>query len=197
MGRIVVSENVSIDGVVQDPTGEEGFDRGGWFGRITDQARRAWAEMELQEARDAAALLLGGGSYTWFASRWPGRTGEWADRLNGLPKYVVSSTITAPSWAGTTVLSGDVPEAVSALKRSVDGDTVVHASRQLVHTLLDHGLVDELRLMVYPAVLGDGDRLFGRTGHRTPMRLQSVATVGGSLVHLVYRTEQDCGSSGS
>ncbi|MCZ2860308.1 dihydrofolate reductase family protein [Blastococcus sp. VKM Ac-2987] len=121
MGGIVVSENVSIDGVVQDPTGEEGFAQGGWFGRIGDADRRAWAEVEHEEARDAAALLLVRGSYTWFAARWPTRTGAWADRLNGLPKYVVSTTLRDPGWTNTTVLTGGVVDAVSGLRRAVAG----------------------------------------------------------------------------
>lgn len=191
MGRIVVSENVSIDGVVQDPTGEEGFERGGWFGRASAEDRRAWAEVELQEARDAAALLLGRRSYTWFAARWPSRTGEWADRLNGLPKYVVSSTLDAPAWAGTTVLTGDVVPAVADLRREIDGDVVVYASRPLVHALLEADLVDELRLMVYPVVLGSGERLFGSASSTTSMRLLDARTVGEHLVRLTYGPERE------
>ncbi|SEL08086.1 RibD C-terminal domain-containing protein [Blastococcus sp. DSM 46786] len=193
MGRIVVSENVSIDGVVQDPTGEEGFDRGGWFGRIGEADRRAWAEVEHREAREAAALLLGRRSYTWFAARWPARTGEWADRLNGLPKYVVSTTLTEPGWAGTTVLTGDVVQSVAGLRCAVAGDVVVHASRLLVQTLLAHDLVDEVRLTVFPVVLGSGERLFGPTADRVPLHLHDVETVGDSLVRLTYRRERPGG----
>ncbi|MDP5182399.1 dihydrofolate reductase family protein [Blastococcus sp. BMG 814] len=193
MGRIVVSENVSIDGVVQDPTGEEGFDRGGWFGRIGEADRRAWAEVEHREAREAAALLLGRRSYTWFAARWPARTGEWADRLNGLPKYVVSTTLTEPGWAGTTVLTGDVVQAAAGLRCAVAGDVVVHASRLLVQTLLAHDLVDEVRLTVFPVVLGSGERLFGPTADRVPLHLLDVETVGDSLVRLTYRRERPGG----
>jgi dihydrofolate reductase len=193
MGRIVVSENVSVDGVVQDPTGEEGFDRGGWFGRIGEEDRRAWAEVEHREARAAAALLLGRGSYTWFAARWPTRTGEWADRLNALPKYVVSATLADPAWANTTVLTGDAAQAVAGLRCTVDGDVVVYASRPLVRTLLEQDLVDELRLMVFPVVLGAGERLFGATAAGRNLRLHDVRTVGTGLAHLTYRTVRDGG----
>ena len=163
MGKIVISENVTLDGVIQDPTGEEGFGRGGWFGQIGDEDREAWAKVELDEALGAEALLLGRRSYEYFAARWPSRSGEWADRLNSLPKYVVSSTLEDPDWNNSTVLKGDVVNEVSKLKQEVDGDIVVYASCQLVHTLIEHDLVDELRLMIFPFVLGAGERLFGET----------------------------------
>ena len=159
MGRIVVSENVTLDGVVQDPTGEEGFSRGGWFGRIGDEDREAWAQVEMGEALGAEALLLGRRTYAFFAARWPSRSGEWAARLNSLPKYVVSSTLVDPAWTNTTVLT-DVVAEVSKLKQNITGEIAVYASFQLVHTLLGHDLVDELRLMAYPFVLGAGRRLF-------------------------------------
>src|SRR2546421_2706596 len=144
MGKIVVSENVSLDGVVQDPTGEEGFRHGGWFDQFGD--REAWAKVEFDEALGAAALLLGRRSYEYFAARWPSRSGDWADRLNSLPKYVVSSSLADPDWTNSTVLKGEAVDEVSKLKRQLDGEIVVYASRQLVRTLMEHDLVDELRL---------------------------------------------------
>jgi len=186
MGKIVVSENVSLDGVTQDPTGEEGFRHGGWFGRIGDKDREAWAKMELDEALGAEALLLGRRSDEWFATRWLSRSGDWADRLNSLPKYVVSSTPDEPSWANATVLTGDVADEVSKLKQELDGDIVVYASTRLVHTLMEHDLVDELRLTVYPVVLGAGERLFGETSDSRPLRLVSTQTVGDGLAFLTY-----------
>jgi len=148
MGKIVVTENVSLDGVVQDPTGDEGFKHGGWFGQIGEKDREEWAKVEFDEALGAEALLLGRRSYEWFAARWPSRSGEWADRLNSLPKYVVSPTLVDPDWNNSTVLKGEVVSEVSRLKQELDGEIVVYASRQLVRTLLEHDLVDELRPMV-------------------------------------------------
>jgi dihydrofolate reductase len=168
MGRIIVSENVSLDGVVQDPTGDEGFRHGGWFGQIGDKDREEWAKVELDEARGTEALLLGRRSDEWFAARWAGRSGEWADRLNSLPKYVVSSTLGEPHWNNSTILKGEVVNEVSKLKQQLAGEIVVYASCQLVRTLMEHDLVDELRLMVYPVVLGAGERLFGETSDRNP-----------------------------
>lgn len=187
MGRILVSENVSLDGVVQDPTGEEGFRLGGWFGRITDEDRKAWAQVELDEALAADALLLGRRSYEWFAARWPTRTGEFADRLNTMAKFVVSATLEAPTWNNTAVLNGEVINEVAQLKQQRAGDIVVYASFQLVQTLVEHDLVDELRLIIYPVVLGAGERLFGQLGASLPLRRDNVRPVGDSLVLLTYR----------
>jgi dihydrofolate reductase len=191
MGKIVISENVSLDGVIQDPTGEEGFRYGGWFGQIGDKDREAWAKVELDEALGTEALLLGGRSYEWFATRWASRSGEWADRLNGLPKYVVSSTLEDPDWNNSTVLKGDVVNEVSKLKQEISGDIVVYASGQLVQTLIEHDLVDELRLMIYPFVLGAGERLFRETSDRKPMRLVDTRTVGDGLAFLTYQPVRD------
>jgi dihydrofolate reductase len=186
MGRIVISENVSLDGVVQDPTGEEGFRHGGWFGQIGDRDRDEWARVELDEALRAAALLFGRRSYDFFAARWPSRSGEWADRLNGLPKYVVSSTLRDPAWNNSTVLDGEVVNEVSTLKQELDGEIVVYASAQLVRTLVEHDLVDELRLMVFPVVLGAGERLFGGITDKRSMRLRDTRIVGDGLAYLTY-----------
>jgi dihydrofolate reductase len=191
MGKIVVSENLSLDGVTQDPTGEEGFRHGGWFGRIGDKDREAWAKMELDEALGAEALLLGRRSDEWFAERWLSRSGDWADRLNSLPKYVVSSTLEEPRWTSATVLTGDVADEVAKLKQELDGDIVVYASTQLVRTLMEHDLVDELRLTVYPVVLGAGERLFGETSDSRPLRLVSTQTIGDGLAFLTYERVRD------
>ena len=144
MGKIVVSQNVSLDGVVEDPTGEEGFRHGGWFEQFMGQDRAAWATVEFSEARRAEALLLGRRTDEYFGPRWSSATGEWADRLNSLPKYVVSSTLEEPRWTNGTVVKGDVVSEVSELKRQIEGEIVVYASRLLVHTLMEHDLVDEL-----------------------------------------------------
>lgn len=188
MGNIVISETMSIDGVIQDPTGDEGFRVGGWFTRLAGKEREAWAKVEFEEALAAEALLLGRRTYEWLIGRgWVTRTDDWARRLRGLPKYVVSSTLTDPEWENSTILRGDVVDEVAALKRSVRGDIVVNGSGRLVHTLLEHDLVDELRLIVYPFVLGDGDRVFGPTSQWKPMRLVDTRPVGDTLVSLTYR----------
>src|ERR687888_1316811 len=176
MAKIVISENVSLDGVVQDPAGDEGFGRGGWVGPIA--AREDVAKVALDEALGADAFLLGRRTYEWLAARWPSRSGELADRLNSMPKHVVSSTLEHPDWNNSTVLSGDVVSEVSRLKQELDGDVVVPASFQLVQTLMEHDLVDELRLKVFPVVLGAGDRLFRETTDKKPMRLVAARTLG-------------------
>jgi dihydrofolate reductase len=196
MGRIIVSENVSLDGVVQDPTGEEGFRHGGWFLEMGDKDREEWAKVELEEALGAEALLLGRRSDEWFAVRWLSRSGEWADRLNSLPKYVVSSTLEEPKWSNLTVskgavLKGDVVTQVSKLKQELAGDIVVYASTPLVHTLIEHDLVDELRLFVFPVVLGAGERLFSETSNKKPIRLVDSRTVGDGLAFLTYEIARD------
>src|SRR5579862_1475359 len=186
MGKIVISTNVSLDGVVQDPDGKEGFGRGGWFGRSGGKDVDEFARISHAEALSTAALLLGRRTEEWFAARWPSRTGEWADQLNGMPKYVVSATLQDPAWTNVTVLKGDAVEEVTRLKQEVDGDIVVYASYQLGRTLLDHDLVDELRLTVYPVVLGAGERLFGETTDKKPMRLVEIRTLGEGLAFQTY-----------
>jgi dihydrofolate reductase len=186
MGKIVITQNVSLDGVVQDPTGEEGFSHGGWFTQVGDKDRDERAKVMLDEALGAEAFLLGRRSYEFLAARWPSRNGELADRLNSLPKYVVSSTLQNPKWNNSTVLKGDVINQVSKLKQDLDGDIVVPASRQLVRTLMGHDLVDQLRLMVHPVALGTGDRLFDEVSDKQGMRLLDTRTVGDSLVFLAY-----------
>jgi dihydrofolate reductase len=189
MGKIVVSDNVSLDGVIQDPAGDEGFGRGGWVGLIKD--RPGASKLALDEALGAEGLLLGRRSYEWMAGRWPSRSGELADRLNSMPKYVVSSTLEDPDWSNSTVLTGDVVNEVSKLKQKLHGDIVVVASFQLVRMLLENDLVDELRLKIYPVVLGAGERLFGETSDKKPMRLVDIQTVDGDVAFLTYERVRD------
>jgi dihydrofolate reductase len=189
MGKIVISENVSLDGVIQDPAGDEGFPRGGWVGLIKDSPQLN--QLALDEALGAEALLLGRRSYEWFASRWPSRSGELADRLNSLPKYVVSSTLEAPAWNNSTVLEGDAVDEVSKLRQELDGEILVPASFRLLRTLMENDLVDELRLKIFPVVLGDGERLFGETSDKKPMRLVDTRTIADSVALLTYEPVRD------
>jgi dihydrofolate reductase len=184
MGKIVISDNVSLDGVIQDPAGDEGFTRGGWVGRIA--ALPELAKVTLDEALRTEALLLGRRSYEWFAARWPSRTGELADRFNSLPKYVVSSTLEDPEWNNSTVLRGDPVNEASRLKQELNGEINVPASFQLARTLIEHDLVDELRLKIFPVVLGAGERLFGETSDRKLMRLVDSQTLGDGVAILTY-----------
>jgi dihydrofolate reductase len=186
MGKIVISTNVSLDGVVQDPDGAEGFGRGGWFAQYGGKDLEEWGKVAYAEALHTAALLLGRRTEEWFGTRWASRPGEWADRLNSLPKYVVSSTLEPPKWTNVTVLKGDVVDEVTRLKQELDGDIVVYASYQLGRILIENDLVDELRLFVFPVVLGAGTRLFGETSDKKPIRLVDSRTVGNGLAFLTY-----------
>jgi dihydrofolate reductase len=186
MGKIVISTNVSLDGVVQDPDGQEGFRLGGWFAQDGGKDLEEWRKVAYDEALRTEALLLGRRTDEWFGTRWSSRPGEWADRLNSLPKYVVSATLQDPRWTNVTVLKGDVVDEVTRLKQELDGDIVVYASYQLGRTLIEHDLVDELRLFVFPVVLGAGERLFGETSGKKPIRLVDSRTVGDGLAFLTY-----------
>ena len=185
MGRIVVTEFVSLDGVMEDPGGAEDFQHGGWTFEI-DRGEDG-DKFKLDEAFDAEALLLGRVTYEGFAAAWPSREGEFADKFNSMPKYVVSSTLEEAEWNNTKVLKGDVANEVSKLRQGVDGDVVVHGSAQLVQTLVEHDLVDELRLMVFPVLLGTGKRLFGETSDKKRLRLRDSKTVGDGIAILVYQ----------
>ena len=189
MGKIVVSENVTLDGVIQDPAGDEGFRVGGWVGLIKDSPQLG--KLALDEALGTEALLLGRRSYEWFAARWPSRSGELADRLNSLPKYVVSSSLGHPAWNNSTVLKGDVLDEVSKLKQELSGEIVVPASFQLVRTLIEHDLVDELRLKIFPVAPGAGERPFGQASNNKPMRLLDTQTLEGGITYLTYRSVRD------
>jgi dihydrofolate reductase len=188
MGTIVMSgpQNVSLDGVVQDPDGKEGFGRGGWFVEFGGADLEEWNEIALKEALGAEAWLLGRRSYEFFGARWRPRTGPLADRLNTMPKYVASSTLADPEWENTTVLRGDVVAEVTRVKRELSGEIVVPASYELGRTLLAHDLVDEVRLVVFPVVLGAGERLFGETSRPMPMHLVDSRTIGNGLVFVTY-----------
>jgi dihydrofolate reductase len=189
MGRIVVSENVSLDGVIQDPAGDEGFRAGGWVGKLKD--RDEINKLALDDAVGADALLLGRRSYEWFAARFPSRSGALAGRLNSLPKYVISSTLEHPAWNNSSVLKGDVLNVVSKMKQELNGEIVVLASFQLVRLLIEHDLIDELRLKVFPVVLGAGDRLFGETSHSKSLRLVETRALGDGVAVLTYEAVRD------
>ena len=193
MGKIVISgpQNISLDGVVQDPTGEEGFRLGGWFVQFGGKDLEQWSKVALDDALRAEAWLLGRTSYEYFGVRWRPRSGELADRLNSMPKYVVSSTLEEPDWNNSTILNGDVVTEVSKLKQQLDGEIVVPASRQLGRTLIEHDLADELRLVVFPVVLGAGERLFGEVSSIKPMRLVDARILGDSLAFLTYKFARD------
>ena len=186
MGRIVVSQNITLDGVVEDPTGDTDFKHGGWFAAMNDADLAEWARVGHEQAEAAAAMLMGRLTDEYMGTRWNTRTGPWAERLNSMPKYVVSSTLDTAMWVNTTVLRGDAVDAVARLKQQIDGDIVVIASRQLTHALWEAGLVDEVRLILYPFVLGSGARLFPETVDMTTLRLTRNRPVGEALVELTY-----------
>jgi dihydrofolate reductase len=188
MGKIVMSgpQNISLDGVIQDPDGQEGFGLGGWFVEFGGKDLEQWNKVALDEALRAEAWLLGRRSYEFFGLRWRPRSGALADRLNSMPKYVVSSTLGDPEWNNSTVLRGDVVTEVSKLKQKLDGEIVIPASYRLGRTLFEHDLIDEVRLVVFPVVLGAGDRFFGETGTKKPMRLVGTRAIGDGLVLLSY-----------
>jgi dihydrofolate reductase len=185
VGRIVVTEFVSLDGVMEDPGGSESFKHGGWSFEISrgDEGDK----FKLDEAFASDALLLGRKTYEGFAAAWPSRDGGFADKFNSMPKYVVSSTLQNPEWNNSTVLNGDLAQEVAKLKQQHDGDIVVHGSAQLVQSLLEQDLVDELRLMVFPVVLGSGKRLFGETSDKKPLKLADSKTVGDGVDILIYK----------
>jgi dihydrofolate reductase len=184
MGRIVLSDNVSLDGVIEDPAGDEGFERGGWVGLIKD--RPELSSLALREARDSSAMLMGRRTFEWFAARWPSREGELADLLNRKPKYVMSRTMTHVAWTCSTRLTGDLLDEAATLRRDLDGDIVVPASASIARTLIEHDLVDEIRLKVFPIVLGAGERLFGPTTASKAFRLVDMATLDGDTTYLRY-----------
>jgi dihydrofolate reductase len=184
MGKIVITEFISLDGVVEDPGGSEDFKYGGWSFELSrgDEGDK----FKLDETMGSDALLLGRKTYEGFADAWPQRDGEFADKFNNMPKYVVSSTLTDPEWSNSIVVDGDLADAVSKIRAEHEGDIVVHGSAQLSQALLEQDLVDELRLMVYPVVLGAGKRLFGETSDKKPLKLVESQPVGDGIVILVY-----------
>ncbi|MCI0687902.1 MAG: dihydrofolate reductase family protein [Sporichthyaceae bacterium] len=188
MGKIIVTEFVTLDGVIESPGGGEGFKHEQWSFAFDRGAEGN--QYKLDETLDSAAILLGRRTYELFAASWPTREGEFADTFNSLPKYVVSSTLDNPEWTNTQVLDGDPVAAVSKLKAEIDGNIVVHGSAQLVQTLIENDLVDELRLMVFPVVLGTGKRLFGDTSDKKMLRLADSKIVGEGVAILTYRPAQ-------
>ena len=189
MGRIVVSEFVSLDGVMQDPGGDSDWKHGGWSFKVS--RGEEGDKFKLDETRDSEALLLGRVTYQGFAAAWPSVTGEFGEMFNSMPKYVVSSTLDKAEWNNSTVLKGDVVKEVSKLKQKLNGNIMVHGSARLVQTLIANDLVDELRLMVYPVILGSGKRLFGDTSDVKRMRLAESTTVGDGVAILIYRRAAD------
>ena len=193
MGNVVVSQFISLDGVVEDPGGAEEFDRGGWafeFDRGPEGDK-----FKLDEVMASEALLLGRVTYEAFAKAWPSRSGDFAGKFNGMPKYVVSTTLKDPEWNNSTVIDGDIAEAVAELKRDVARDILVNGSVQLVRALTEHGLVDEYRLMVFPTILGAGKRLFGETSHATALRLVDAKPAGETLILIYEPSAKDARSA--
>jgi dihydrofolate reductase len=188
MGTLAVTEFISLDGVVEDPGGSESFKYGGWTFEIDSGDGMTF---KYEETMATEALLLGRVTYEGFAAAWPSRDGEFADKFNTMPKYVVSSTLKQADWTNSTILDGDVVEDVSKLKASTEGLIVVHGSIQLAQTLLEHDLVDELHLMLFPVVLGQGKRLFGATSNKKRLELEESRAVGDGVVILLYRRQDD------
>ncbi len=186
MGRIVVTEFVSLDGVIEAPGGGEDYRHAGWTFEI-DRGEEG-DQFKLGELREAAAQLLGRVTYEGFAAAWPSMEDEagFAEKMNSMPKYVVSSTLKEAEWENSTVLSGDVAEEVAKLKREVDGVILVAGSATLVQALIEHDLVDELRLMVFPVLLGEGKRLFGEVSEKKALKLSASRTLGDGIALLTY-----------
>ncbi|MGA9533162.1 MAG: dihydrofolate reductase family protein [Anaerolineales bacterium] len=189
MSKVIVTEFVSLDGVIEAPGGGEGFKHAGWTFKIS--RGNDGDQFKLDETRDSEALLLGRVTYEGFAAAWPSRKGDFADKLNSMPKFVVSSTLKEPEWNNSTVLKGDVVEEIQKLRQRLGGNIVVHGSAQLVQMLVEHDLIDELRLMVFPVILGTGKRLFGNMSDKKSLRLVSTKTVGDGVVILIYELARD------
>jgi dihydrofolate reductase len=185
MGRIVVSEFVSLDGVMEAPGGGEDFDRGGWVFEIGQGDDGM--QFKLDETMESEALLLGRRTYEGFAAAWPERDGAFADKFNGMRKYVISSTLARADWSNSTIIRGDAVAEVAKLRAAPGGDIVVHGSAQLVQALIENDLVDELRLMIFPLVIGAGKRLFGQTSGKRRMQLHEARTVGDGVAIQIYR----------
>src|SRR5947199_4793994 len=180
MGKVVVSQFVTLDGVVEDPGGSENHDRGGWAFKY--ERGPEGDTFKLDEVMTAQALLLGRVTYEGYAEAWPSREGDFADKFNNMPKYVVSTTLKDPEWNNSTVISDDIPGAVNKLKQEIDGDILVNGSVQLVQTLVETNLVDEYRLMLYPTVLGAGKRLVGDTSEPTGLNVVDVQPAGYTVI---------------
>lgn len=198
MGKIVLTSNITLDGVVQDPDGEEGFEQGGWFHQyVGPKDLEDWVARETQEALDAEVLLMGRRTNQWFVDRMTeqnlaeGRVSpEWASRIRSMPKYIVSSTLEGPQWGDATILGGDAVQEISELKQTVDGEILVYASYQLTRTMMEHNLLDELRLVVFPVVAGSGLRLFDKDSDKKPLHLVNTRQLGDGLVFYNYELAQ-------
>ena len=186
MGKIVVTEFVSLDGVMEDPGGGEDYKHGGWTFEI--ERGEEGDKFKLDEVVEAEAQLLGRRTYEGFAAAWPSMTDEvgFADKFNSMPKYVFSSTLEQAEWNNSTILSGDFASEIAQLKQQVDGVILVAGSAQLVQGLVEHDLLDELRLMVFPVLLGSGKRIFGDHAEKKPLRLVGSRTVGAGIALLTY-----------
>jgi dihydrofolate reductase len=188
MGRIIVTEYVSLDGVMEAPGGGEDYKHAGWTFDIS--RGEEGNKFKLKETFDSEALLLGRVTYDGFAKAWSSRQGEFADKFNSMPKYVISSTLKEANWNNSTILNGDVAEESTKLKKRLKGSIVVHGSAQLVRALLANDLIDELRLMVFPVILGSGKTLFGEMDQKKSMKLISSQTVGAGVEILIYDPKQ-------
>ena len=187
MGKIIISTNMTLDGITQDPTGEEGFAFGGWFEAMSPADREAWGKVEYEESVACSAYLLGGRTYAWFAPKWVNREGAWGERLMELPKYVVRSQAGRTDWGPTFEINGDVLDEVRTLKDSIDGEILVYGSYELGHLLVENDLVDEVRLFLFPQVIGSGRRVFTDLTQSKPMQIVSAERVGDNLAQVVYR----------
>ena len=186
MGRIVVTEFVSLDGVMEDPGGSEHSKHGAWTFKFN--RGEEGNKFKVDEVQNAEAQLLGRVTYEGFAEAWPTRTGDpFSDKFNSMPKYVVSSKLKKAAWNNSTILQGDVVDEVSKLKQKVPGDILVSGSAKLVQTLIANDLVDQLNLMVFPVILGSGKRLFGETKDLKTLQLAESKTVGDGVAILVYK----------
>ena len=188
MGRIIVTEFVSLDGVMEAPGGGEDYKHAGWTFEIN--RGEEGNQFKIKETSDSEALLLGRVTYEGFAKAWPSVKNDFADKFNSMPKYVISSTLKKADWNNSTILSGDVIEEITKLKKKLKGNIVVHGSAQLVQALVANDLIDELRLMVFPVILGSGKKLFGEMDEKKSMKLISSQTVGDGVGILIYEPNQ-------
>ncbi len=184
MKKIIVSEFLTLDGVMEDPGGSDHFERGGWAFQF--ERGPQGDQFKLDEVMQAGALLLGRKTYEGFATAWPSRTGDFADKMNGMPKYVVSTTLDRAGWNNSTIIKGNVAEEVAKLKAMPGQDILVAGSGRLVHTLMEHDLVDEYRLMVYPVILGKGQRFFEEGNRLQALELAEAKPIGSGIMILVY-----------
>ncbi len=188
MGKVIASEFITLDGVIEDPGGADNFELGGWAFQF--ERGPEGDKFKMDEVMEAESLLLGRVTYEGFAKAWPSRTGDFADKMNGMPKYVVSSTLTNPTWNNTTIMKGNITDAVTKLKETHQGDILIAGSGRLVNVLTKNHLIDEYRLMLYPVILGMGKQLFGAGIDRLSLKLVEVKPVGGGIIILIYHPDR-------